>query len=58
MTEPTIEEPVEPGEPQPEEYVAEGENVVSDETGTRYDPLGQPEATPEDEAAWSAEDDE
>ena len=59
MTEPTIEDADLPEEePRPEEYTADGESVVSDETGTRYDSLGQADATPEDEAAWTAEDDE
>jgi hypothetical protein len=59
MTEPTIEDPQLPDEePRAEEYTADGESVVSDETGTRYDPLGQADATPEDEEAWTAADDE
>lgn len=49
MSEFDLTEDVEPEErPDEEEYEANERETVSEDTGTAYDPLGQPSATPQD----------
>lgn len=45
------EEPTTEDDPSPGEPVADAAHI-SDETGTRYDSVGQTEATPEDDALF------
>ncbi|WP_395695909.1 hypothetical protein [Nocardioides sp.] len=58
MSEFDMTEDVAPDErPDEEEYEADEREVVSGDTGTHYDPLGEPEATPQDlEPATEAEE--
>ena len=49
MSEFDLTEDLEPEErPDEEEYEADQREAVSGDTGTHYDPLGEPEATPQD----------
>jgi hypothetical protein len=49
MSEFDLTEDLEPEEsPDEEEYEASEREVVSEDTGTEYDPAGEPEATPQD----------
>lgn len=45
-------------QPEAEEYEASEREEVSDETGTVYDPTGQPETTPQDLESGDDDEDE
>ena len=59
MSEFDIAEDVPPDEsPDEEEYEASEREAVSDETGTVYDPRGEPQVTPQDVETADAETDD